>query len=108
MLMHSHKDFSELVIVTEGSARHIVDNESYVISKGDVFVISGDTEHGFSDAQDLRICNIMFEPSFWTKNSYDIKKTIEKEIKPLIKQECCCKFLESNWCKLNNFHNIIA
>ena len=75
MLMYSHKDFSELVIVTEGSARHIVDNESYVISKGDVFVISGDTEHGFPDAQDLRICNIMFDPSFWTKNCYDIKKT---------------------------------
>ena len=37
MLMHSHKDFSELVLVTEGSARHIVDNESYVISKGGRF-----------------------------------------------------------------------
>lgn len=75
MYMHSHKDFSELVIVTEGSARHIVENESYAISKGDVFVISGDTKHGFSDAMNFKLCNIMFEPSFWTNSSYDIKKT---------------------------------
>lgn len=75
LFMHSHDNFSELVIVTEGSAEHIVDNESYHISKGDVFVISNETEHGFAKAKNFHLCNIMFRPSFWLNSDYDIAKT---------------------------------
>lgn len=63
LCMHSHKDFSELVIVLEGSAEHLVDDESYMISKGDVFVISSNTVHGYNGVENFRICNIMFRPS---------------------------------------------
>lgn len=75
LFMHSHKDFCELVIVLRGSAEHIVDNERYRISKGDVFIISNDTEHGYAETSDLRICNIMFKPSFWLASDYDVVKT---------------------------------
>ena len=75
LYMHTHQNFSELVIVTEGSAEHIVDNESYHIRKGDVFVISHDTAHGFSHAKNFRLCNIMFRPSFWQNMDFDIVKT---------------------------------
>lgn len=75
LFMHSHADFSELVIVTEGSAEHIVDNERFKIAKGDVFVISNDTEHGYEKTKNFRICNIMFTPKLWDGFDYDIVKT---------------------------------
>ncbi|MFT3950633.1 MAG: AraC family transcriptional regulator [Oscillospiraceae bacterium] len=75
LYMHVHTDFSELVIVTEGSAEHIVNQERYRIQKGDVFVINNDTAHGYEDTQNFQICNIMFRPSFWLGGEYDIVKT---------------------------------
>ncbi len=61
LYVHTHADFSELVIVTDGAAQHIVNGESYPIAKGDVFVVSNDTAHGFAAADRLRIYNIMFQ-----------------------------------------------
>ncbi len=71
---HGHEDFSELVVVLEGSAQHIVNNESYGISKGDVFVINQYTEHSFENAVNLIICNFMFRPETVFANIYDMKK----------------------------------
>lgn len=61
--VHSHNDFNELVIVMEGSAVHIVNNEEYAIKTGDVFVVGNDTVHGYKDTEDFRICNIMYRHS---------------------------------------------
>lgn len=73
--IHGHEDFSELVIVLEGSAQHIVEDQSYPIAKGDVFVIDKYTEHGFTEARNLKICNIMFRPEVIFENIYDIRHT---------------------------------
>ncbi|MGN1085707.1 MAG: helix-turn-helix domain-containing protein [Porcipelethomonas sp.] len=75
LYMHSHENFSELVIVLSGSAEHIVDNENYRISKGDVFVISDETVHGYANVKDFRICNIMFEPMFFITPELDIAES---------------------------------
>jgi hypothetical protein len=72
MIMHSHADFSELVIILEGTATHIVENERYEISKGDVFVISNDTVHGYENARNFHICNIMFRMEEAFPKIYDI------------------------------------
>ena len=72
--VHGHADFSELVIVLGGSAQHIVNNETYPIAKGDIFVINSLTEHGFSDAQHLEICNIMFKPEAAFADVLDMKQ----------------------------------
>lgn len=72
MYMHTHKDFSELVILLNGSAEHIVDEEHYRIRRGDVFVISQDTAHGYEDTRAFEICNIMFRPEFFFSPSADI------------------------------------
>lgn len=74
LFIHKHKDFSELVIVLNGSANHIVNDEKYLIKKGDVFVISNDTAHGFEDTEDFRICNIMYRSENLLSADYDIKK----------------------------------
>lgn len=75
LYIHSHDNFSELVIVLNGSAEHIVDNEKYRISKGDVFVISDETVHGYAGVRDFRICNIMFDPHFFITSDLDITES---------------------------------
>ena len=60
LYIHSHKDFNELVIVIDGSAVHMVNNEEYIIKKGDVFVVGNDTVHGYKNTKSFRICNIMY------------------------------------------------
>jgi AraC-like DNA-binding protein len=72
MILHSHADFSELVIVLEGSATHIIANEKYTVQKGDVFVINNDTIHGYENAHNFRICNIMYQLNETFSMSYDI------------------------------------
>lgn len=72
MYVHSHDGYSELVIVMEGSADHIVFGESQKIRKGDVFVISNDIKHGYRHAENFHICNIMFDPSFFFTSGSDL------------------------------------
>ncbi|WP_152404385.1 AraC family transcriptional regulator [Paenibacillus cellulositrophicus] len=62
MQLHKHIDFCELVIVLNGHATHIVNNEASFIKKGNVFVINGATQHAYKDPYDFKICNIMFKP----------------------------------------------
>ena len=75
LFLHSHEDFSELVIVLSGTATHLVNDEEFYITKGDVFIIGADTVHGYQDTHDFHICNIMFQNDFFFENEYDIKKT---------------------------------
>jgi quercetin dioxygenase-like cupin family protein len=58
---HNH-DFSELAIVLRGTGTHIVEAESFAIRSGDAFVIHENTVHGFRDARNLTLCNIMYDP----------------------------------------------
>lgn len=56
---HWH-DFSELVIITSGFGRQVINDVAYPVSAGDVFVITGRNTHFFEDYQNLSIANIMF------------------------------------------------
>ncbi|NVD08805.1 helix-turn-helix domain-containing protein [Vibrio sp. JPW-9-11-11] len=60
--MHKH-DFSELFLVLEGEGKHLVSDYEYPLSAGDIFVINGDTEHGFKDVRNLKLINLMFDDS---------------------------------------------
>lgn len=75
MYMHTHADFCELVIVLRGSATHIVGTEHFNVQKGDVFIISDNTEHGYENTDDFCICNIMFRTESFIQHDYDIKKS---------------------------------
>lgn len=74
LVIHSHKDFSELTIVLSGEACHIVENESMPVKKGEVFVVHGDTKHGYKDTHNFRICNIMFREDYFQFRKHDISK----------------------------------
>lgn len=60
--MHRH-DFSELFLVVEGEGKHMVSDYEFPLSTGDIFVINGDTEHGFKDVHNLKLINLMFDAS---------------------------------------------
>lgn len=74
MFMHGHEDFSELVIVLEGSAVHLVNEERFDIQKGDVFVMGQGITHGYTSPKNFRICNVMFRPESLLAGDYDIKQ----------------------------------
>jgi AraC-like DNA-binding protein len=58
---HTH-DFVELVVITGGSGRHVVNGRPFRIGAGDVFVFNLGAAHGFEQAQHLEMVNIMFAP----------------------------------------------
>ncbi|MDE1248490.1 AraC family transcriptional regulator [Vibrio aestuarianus] len=60
--MHKH-DFSELFLVMEGTGKHVVSEYEYPLNTGDIFVIKGDTEHGFKEVDHLKLINLMFDDS---------------------------------------------
>ena len=62
LYIHAHADFTELSLITDGKANHIVDGNSYSIEGGDVFVIHENVPHGFEKTDKLRLYNIMFDP----------------------------------------------
>jgi AraC-like DNA-binding protein len=72
---HTHQDFTELVIVMDGTAAHVVGKEVYPISKGDVFVIGGNTVHEFKNSHEFIPCNIMFKPEFFFDGTYQLKES---------------------------------
>ena len=73
--MHKHVDFSELVIVLDGTATHCVNNETYFIKRGDVFVVNGDTEHEYRNTDGFLACTIMYYPEIFFSPFLDIRKS---------------------------------
>lgn len=71
---HRHEDFVELTIVLDGSAMQSVNDHSYYIKRGDVFVFSSDVTHQFFATNKLHICNIMFRPEFVFEHAPDIRQ----------------------------------
>ncbi|WP_338555148.1 helix-turn-helix domain-containing protein [Paenibacillus sp. KS-LC4] len=71
--LHKHIDFSELVIVLNGNATHIVNHETFFIKKGNVFVISGATYHAYKEPHNFRICNIMYRPEMLLSAGLDLR-----------------------------------
>lgn len=59
--VHCH-DFSELVVILEGSAIHIIEGREYPVSAGQVFFIHSDVSHGYKNVDNIQYVNIMFQP----------------------------------------------
>ncbi len=69
--LHTH-DFSELVIILGGRGTHITEYSRFEIFAGDVFVINGDTAHGFNNPENLNLINIIYRPELLTNNAKDL------------------------------------
>jgi AraC-like DNA-binding protein len=51
---------------------HVTGNDSWELTAGDVFVISGPREHEYRDLRDLRLVNILFQPSQLKMHLFDL------------------------------------
>ena len=71
--MHGHQ-YSELVIVLGGSALHRTSTENYPIGVGDVFVINGDMQHGFSHVRNLRMGILQYDPDPFLVGRHDLEQ----------------------------------
>lgn len=69
---HTH-DFCELVIILGGMARHTINGQSHYIKAGDIYVMNPGTSHGFYDAHDLYLCNVMYMPAMLSHARADLK-----------------------------------
>ena len=58
--LHTH-DFTELVLVLDGSARHMTEEGEYLIHPGDVFVIPPGVAHGYKGCDGMELVNINYE-----------------------------------------------
>ncbi|WP_372846273.1 AraC family transcriptional regulator [Pontiella sp.] len=58
---HSH-DFCELVVVTRGSAMHMLEGAAFPVTAGDVFLLQGRQRHYFFERTNLDLINIMYDP----------------------------------------------
>lgn len=74
MFPHEHVDFYELVLVTGGSAEHVVGDERFPVQKGDVFVMRTGCSHAYENAHGLHICNIMFRPDMLFMNESEYRQ----------------------------------
>jgi AraC-like DNA-binding protein len=58
---HSH-DFTELIVIFGGRGVHLAGGQTYSLSAGDVFVITGQGRHAYRDLEGLELVNILFRP----------------------------------------------
>ena len=61
--LHRH-DFTEIVVVLAGVGDHLLDDDRFPISTGDVLAIDQNHTHGYRNARGLRITNILFDERF--------------------------------------------
>lgn len=61
--LHSHGSLLELVVVTHGRGRHLLEKDSFAIGGGDVFFIPAGLRHGYSHCDQLGIVNAIMDPA---------------------------------------------
>ena len=71
--LHTH-DFTELTVILSGTAWHIIDNDRYPISAGEVFVTHGNMSHGYRNPVGLDLMDIMFKPEMLKPYSDSFKR----------------------------------
>lgn len=57
---HSH-EFSEIVIITAGTAVHKIDGERFPVAKGDVLLIHPGCVHAYGQTKDMALLNIIYD-----------------------------------------------
>lgn len=71
--MHNH-DFYELNIVLAGTGTHCIENGSFRVKCGDVFVIPPMVAHAYVDTENLEVYHILLKKSFVAQNQAEAKK----------------------------------
>jgi len=59
--LHNH-EFCEVVLITGGTGLHVTGKQSWQISSGDAFVITGKRPHNYENMENLSLINILYQP----------------------------------------------
>ncbi len=70
--MHQHQ-FDELVIILKGTARHVINDQSFSVKGGDVFVIAPKNRHQHQEMHGLSLANILFDSKALAMEQWDIQ-----------------------------------
>lgn len=70
---HQH-DFSQLFIISNGKATHVIDNHEYKIREGHVYVIKESVMHQFKNVENLELYNVLYNSEELMKNSDILKR----------------------------------
>ena len=57
--LHEH-EFVELVIVTQGTGAYFTEKISYMIEKGDIFLVKPGVRHGYRDVKGLALISVLY------------------------------------------------
>lgn len=67
MTMHTH-NFYELNIVMSGNGKHFLDNSTFHITSGDIFIMPPNVSHGYEfDSKTYSIFHLLFNKQFFEK-----------------------------------------
>lgn len=69
--VHQH-NCAEIVFVLGGEATHIINNHEYQTKTGDVFVIKGQSTHGYIQTKNLNLCNIRYKIDNLINTKYNL------------------------------------
>lgn len=89
--MHNH-DFYEVNIVLSGTGTHCIENGSFRVKCGDVYVIPPMVAHAYVDTDQLEVYHILLQKSFITRN-----KTETELVKGFLQLTEIEPFLRSNF-----------
>ncbi len=76
--LHAH-EFSELVIILQGTALHCVHTapdaspQTFPVKRGDTFVIPPGTRHQYRELHNLVLANLLFDPAPLRMHEWDIR-----------------------------------
>jgi AraC-like DNA-binding protein len=70
--MHS-QEFYEINIVLRGSAVHRIGERDLTVSKGDVFIIPPNVDHGYAGGDGFDVYHLLISPKYLEKNSAELK-----------------------------------
>lgn len=71
--MHNH-DFYEVNIVLAGTGTHYIENNSFLVQSGDVFVIPPMVAHAYVDTENLEVYHILLKKNFIINNQNESKR----------------------------------
>jgi AraC family L-rhamnose operon transcriptional activator RhaR/AraC family L-rhamnose operon regulatory protein RhaS len=68
-----HHAFDELVIVLSGTAMHTIDDQTYPVKAGDVFVVKRGSIHSYQEPNGFALANVMFDAKKLNMDHWDIR-----------------------------------
>jgi len=69
-----HHAFDELVIVLSGTAMHTINDQTYPVKTGDVFVVKRGSIHNYQEPKGFAVANVMFDAKKLDMDHWDIRE----------------------------------